>query len=88
MGGDTKVSDSIGGFSHKYSKNGKKNKENQIWGEVGTRASQLKVNLMSTHSLDHQYNSLGVAISLSSKPIKHGWVCICNYKPINLNHNH
>ncbi|KAG5615487.1 hypothetical protein H5410_015311 [Solanum commersonii] len=43
---------------------------------------------MSTHSLGHQSSGFGFTTSLSSKPKTHGWLCICNYKPFRLNHNH
>ncbi|KAG5605724.1 hypothetical protein H5410_027216 [Solanum commersonii] len=43
---------------------------------------------MSTHSLDHQSSGLGFATSLSGKPKIHEWLCICNYEPFRLNHNH
>ncbi|KAG5591152.1 hypothetical protein H5410_041666 [Solanum commersonii] len=49
---------------------------------------RFKWNLMSTHSLGHRSSGLGFATSLSGKPKTHGWFCICNYKPIKLNHNH
>ncbi|KAG5595817.1 hypothetical protein H5410_037049 [Solanum commersonii] len=43
---------------------------------------------MSTHSLGHHSSDLGCATSLSGKSKTHGWFCICNYKPITLNHSH
>ncbi|KAG5571571.1 hypothetical protein H5410_061337 [Solanum commersonii] len=54
----------------------------------GTRTHPLGLNLMSTHSLGHQSSGFGFATSLSSKSKTHEWFCICNYKPIRLNHNH
>ncbi|KAG5630959.1 hypothetical protein H5410_002676 [Solanum commersonii] len=38
----------------------------------GTMANPLKLNVMSTHSLEHQSSGLGFATSLSGKPKKHG----------------
>ncbi|KAG5576893.1 hypothetical protein H5410_057027, partial [Solanum commersonii] len=43
---------------------------------------------MSTQSLGHQSSDFGFTTSLSGKPKTHGWLCICNYKPFKLNHNH
>ncbi|KAG5585589.1 hypothetical protein H5410_046023 [Solanum commersonii] len=40
----------------------------------GTRAHPLGQNLMSTHSLGHQFSGFGFATSLSSKPKTHGWL--------------
>lgn len=53
----------------------------------GSRAHPLGLNLMSSHYLGHQSNSPGFATCISSKPKTHGWIFICKYKSIRLNHN-